>query len=93
MHVSAESRKQRHRLNNQAAPLPDGKLGTTSEGFPQYNKLGSVRNECELHVRMSTSAHVLTMRSQGRQQEEQQKELTEKHPKSSSGHVSKRNED
>ena len=45
MHISAESRKQRRRLNNQAAPLPYGKLGTTSEDFPQYNKLGSVRHE------------------------------------------------
>ena len=48
MHISAESREQRHRLNNQAAPLPYGKLGTTSEVFPQYNKLGSVRHENEL---------------------------------------------
>ena len=27
----------------------NGKLGTTSKGFPQYNKLGSVRHECQLH--------------------------------------------
>ena len=47
MHISAERREQRHRLNNQDAPLPNGKLGTTSEGFPQYNKLGSVTHECE----------------------------------------------
>ena len=37
MHISAESREQRHRLNH-VAPLPNEKLGTTSEGFPQYNK-------------------------------------------------------
>ena len=35
MHINAESREQRHRLNNQDAPLPNGKLGTTSEGYPQ----------------------------------------------------------
>ena len=32
----------------------NGKLGTTSEGFPQYNKLGSVRHECELQGVMTS---------------------------------------
>ena len=32
----------------------DGKLGTTSEGFPQYNKLGSVRHVCELQDVMTS---------------------------------------
>ena len=32
----------------------NGKLATTSEGFPQYNKLGSVRHECELHGVMTS---------------------------------------
>ena len=27
----------------------NGNLGTTSESFPQYNKLRSVRHVCELH--------------------------------------------
>ena len=54
MHISAESRKQRPRLNNQAAPLPNGKLDTTSEGFPHYNKLGSVRHVCELQGVMTS---------------------------------------
>ena len=48
MHISAESREQRHCLNNQEPPRPNGKLGSTSESFPQYNELGSVRHECEL---------------------------------------------
>ena len=45
MHISAESRKQRHRLNKQAAPLPNGKLGTTSEGFSttQQVRIGETR--------------------------------------------------
>ena len=38
----------------QAAPLPNGKLDTTSEGFPQYNKLGSVRHVCELQGVMTS---------------------------------------
>ena len=54
MHISAESTEQRHRLNNQAAPLPIGKLGTTSEGFPQYNKLGCVKHVCELQGVMTS---------------------------------------
>ena len=32
----------------------NGKLGTYSEGFPQYNKLGSVRHECELQGVMTS---------------------------------------
>ena len=32
----------------------NGKLGTTSEGFPQYNELGSVRCECELQGVMTS---------------------------------------
>ena len=39
MHISAESREQRHRLNNQEAPLPNGKLGTTSEVLPQHKRV------------------------------------------------------
>ena len=40
MHISAESRKQRQRLGNQAAPLPNGKLGNTSDGFfPQLQQV------------------------------------------------------
>ena len=50
MHISAESREQRRRLNNQAAPYQMENWAPLSEGFPQYNKLGSVRHECELQV-------------------------------------------
>ena len=32
----------------------NGKLGTASEGFPQYDKLGSVRHECELQGVMTS---------------------------------------
>ena len=32
----------------------NGKLGNTSEGFHQYNKLGSVRHECELQGVMTS---------------------------------------
>ena len=32
----------------------NGKLGTTSEGFPQYNKSGSVRHECEMQGVMTS---------------------------------------
>ena len=31
----------------------NGKLGTTSEGFPQYNKSGPVKHECELPGEMT----------------------------------------
>ena len=55
VHISAESRERR-RLNDQAAPLPNGKLGTTSEGFPQNNKLVSVRHKCELQGVMTSRA-------------------------------------
>ena len=39
---------------SQSCCLPNGKLGTTSEGFPQYNKLGSVRHVCELQGVMTS---------------------------------------
>ena len=32
----------------------NGKLGTTSEGFPQYNRLGSVRHVCGLQGAMTS---------------------------------------
>ena len=54
MFISAESREQRHRLNNQDAPLPNGKLGTTSVDFAQFNELGLVRHERELQCVMTS---------------------------------------
>ena len=79
-------------------------LGTTSEGFPKYNKLGSVRHECDLQWVMTSCVvhglrcadvhectcinHEMTRKTVGRTTEE----LTEKHKKSLSGHVSIRNE-
>ena len=53
MHI-AESREQHQCLNNQDAPLPNGKLGTTSEVFHNTNELGSVRHECELQSVMTS---------------------------------------
>ena len=52
MHISAESRKQRRRLNNQAAALPYGKLGTTSEGFStiQQVRIGETRMNVNCRV-------------------------------------------
>ena len=32
----------------------NGKLGTTSESIPQYNKLGSARHMCELQGLMTS---------------------------------------
>ena len=54
MHVSAESKEQRHRLNNQDAPLPNGKPGTTSEDFQPYKEFGEVRHDCELQSVMTS---------------------------------------
>ena len=39
MHINAEPREQRRCLNNQEAPLPNGKLGTASEGFSQHKRI------------------------------------------------------
>ena len=39
MHISTESREQRPCLNNQDPPPPDGKLGTTSKGYPQHKRV------------------------------------------------------
>ena len=60
-------------------------LGTNSEGFPQYNKLGSVGHSCKLKEVM-TSWAVCGLRCADMYQpwddkEEQQKELIEKHKK------------
>ena len=38
MHISAESREQRRCLKKKDAPLPNEKLGTVSEVFPQHKR-------------------------------------------------------
>ena len=49
-HATARAEQQvpSHLQRNAHPCPPNGKLGTTSEGFPQYNELGSVRHVCEL---------------------------------------------
>ena len=54
VHISAESTEQRHRLNNQAASPPNGKLGHHFRGFAtrQQIRIG----ECELQGVMTSRA-------------------------------------
>ena len=105
MHVSAESRKQRHRFKTQAAPLPNGKLGTISEEFStiQQIRIGEtcawiagcddVLSGLRLDVDMCQPHECACMRWQEGHQDEQQKNYLQNKKKSSSGHVSIRNED